>query len=252
MQQNIPTKDYQIQLSDSAGESFDQWMTDKSYSSIYVFMDENVMEKCWPVLHNDSEVLKSAEIIVIEAGEDQKDIEMAAQLWQTLMEYQADRKSLWINFGGGMISDLGGFVASTFKRGMDFINIPTTILSMVDASVGGKTAINMGSYKNQIGMFSSPKAIFMQANFIDSLSPKHQLSGWSEMLKHALIADKSHWTQLIKIKSLDSENLSPILADSIRIKKNIVEEDPLEKGNRKKLNFFLHYWTCHRSLVITS
>lgn len=233
----LHTSHYNIHLVESAGQAFDEWMKDKKYSSIFVFMDENVMEQCWPILHKDSSIIQEAEVIIIPPGESQKDLEIAHQLWQTLLEYGADKNTLWINFGGGMISDLGGFVASTYKRGIDFVNIPTTLLSVVDASVGGKTAINLGHFKNQIGLFNNPKALWIQAGFLTTLDRRQILSGWAEMLKHAIIADKKQWVQLKKTRDLNSHKIAPLLLESIQIKRDIVEEDPLEKNVRKKLNF---------------
>lgn len=237
IQKSLNINDYQIHLVESAGQAFDEWISDKKYSSIFILTDENVVEHCWPILQNDSDVLKEAELIVIPSGEGQKDLEMAHQLWKMMIEYKADRKSLWVNFGGGMISDLGGFVASTYKRGIDFVNIPTTLLSMVDASVGGKTGINLGHFKNQIGVFNNPEALWLQADFLNSLENRQILSGWAEMLKHALIADKIQWKKLSQTRELKSETIAPLLLDSIQVKKQIVEEDPLEKNVRKKLNF---------------
>lgn len=236
-QSTLNINDYQIHLVESAGQAFDGWVSDQGYSSIFVFTDENVLKHCWPKLQNDSDVLKEAELIVIPPGESQKDLEMTHQLWQMMIEYEADRKSLWVNFGGGMISDLGGFVASTYKRGIDFVNIPTTLLSMIDASVGGKTGINLGHFKNQIGVFNNPKSLWLQADFLDSLDERQLKNGWAEMLKHALIADKEQWKKLSQTTDLNSPIISKYLLDSIKVKKNIVEEDPLEKNVRKKLNF---------------
>lgn len=236
-QSTLNINNYHIHLVESAGQAFDEWIKDKGYSSIFVFTDENVLEHCWPKLQNDSDILKEAELIVIPPGESQKDLEMAHQLWQMMIEYSADRKSLWVNFGGGMISDLGGFVASTYKRGIDFVNIPTTLLSMIDASVGGKTGINLGHFKNQIGIFNNPKSLWLQADFLDSLNERQLINGWAEMLKHSLISDRNQWDKLSKITELNSTIISKFLLNSIEVKKNIVEEDPLEKNVRKKLNF---------------
>jgi 3-dehydroquinate synthase len=200
-------------------------------------MDENIMEHCWPKISQLTETLKNAEILLIEAGESQKDIEIAIQLWQALSEYQADRSSLIINFGGGVISDLGGFIASTFKRGIDFINIPTSLLAMVDAGVGGKTGINLEQYKNQIGLFSHPQAIFIQYDFLETLDDKHLKNGYAEMLKHGIISEEQLWNSLKEINKITTENIVPYINKSIQIKVNIVEQDPLEKGIRKALNF---------------
>lgn len=233
----ISTQNYPIHICESAGEQLDSYISKHEYSKIFILMDENIMEHCWPILQHESERIKEAEILVIEAGESSKDIEIAAQLWHTLGEYEADRSSLFINFGGGMISDLGGFIASTFKRGMDFVNIPTSLLSMVDASIGGKTAVNLGHFKNQVGLFSEPKSLFIQTSFLNSLDQRQILSGWAEMLKHGLITDKNHWEALISEKELSVENIEHFIESSILIKKEVVEQDFTEKNIRKTLNF---------------
>lgn len=233
----IQTTDYAIQFTSSVGEKIDQFIDSNNYSSVFVLMDENVMNFCWPIIQHDSESLENVEILVVDAGEEQKDIEIATQLWHSLIEAQADRASLLINIGGGMVSDLGGFVASTYKRGIDFINIPTTLLSMVDASIGGKTAVNLHHLKNQVGVFCNPKAIYIQTDFLKTLDHRQMLSGWAEMLKHGLIADENHWNKLIEVTDLSIENVAPHIPRSIEIKKKIVELDPQEKNIRKKLNF---------------
>lgn len=233
----LHTNNYPIFICESAGEQLDKYISEKNYSSIFILMDENIMTHCWPILQHESEEIKKAEVLVIEAGEAQKNIEIAAQLWHALGEYEADRSSLLVNFGGGMVSDLGGFVASTFKRGMDFVNIPTSLLSMIDASIGGKTAVNLGHFKNQIGLFSEPKSLFIQSSFLQTLDSRQILSGWAEMLKHGLIADKSHWESLIKLKKLQIDNIEPLIERSIQIKKEVVEQDFTEKSIRKTLNF---------------
>ena len=233
----IQTTGYSIQFTHSAGESIDQFIEAHNYSSVFVLMDENVMQHCWPIIQFESKSLENVEILLVDAGEEQKDIEIATQLWHSLIEAKADRASLLINIGGGMISDLGGFVASTYKRGIDFINIPTSLLSMVDASIGGKTAVNLHHLKNQVGVFCNPKAIYIQTDFLKTLDPRQMLSGWAEMLKHGLIADENHWNKLIEVTELSIENIAPHIPRSIEIKKEIVEQDPQEKNIRKKLNF---------------
>jgi len=237
MTNTIQTSEYPIIISDHISSHIDTFISESHYSSIYILMDENIMEHCWPKISMHSETLKDAELLVIEAGEAQKDIEIAIQLWQALSEYQADRSSLIVNFGGGVISDLGGFIASTFKRGIDFINIPTSLLAMVDAGVGGKTGINLQQYKNQIGLFSHPQAIFIQYDFLETLDDKHLRNGYAEMLKHGIIADEQLWNSLKNINTITTENIIPYISNSIQIKVDIVEQDPLEKGIRKALNF---------------
>ena len=233
----IQTKNYPIIINDNIGTEIDQFLSNRDYSSLFILMDENIMDKCWPKLYKESELLREAEILLIEAGEQQKNIEIVVQLWQALSEYEADRSSLLINFGGGVISDMGGFIASTYKRGIDFINIPTSLLSMVDASVGGKTGINLDYAKNQIGVFNQPQALFMQFDFLETLDERQIKNGFAEMLKHGLIASTPHWKSLSNLVEINQASLSPFIEDSIRIKNEMVELDPLEKGIRKSLNF---------------
>ncbi|MCK5776127.1 MAG: 3-dehydroquinate synthase [Bacteroidales bacterium] len=237
MTKTIETAAYPIIISDDIGKYIDDFISTSNYSSTYILMDENIMADCWPILSKESETLRNAEILLIEAGESQKDIAIATQLWQALTENEADRSSLLINFGGGVITDLGGFIASTFKRGMDFINIPTSLLAMVDASVGGKTGINLQHHKNQIGLFSEPKRIFIQSRFLETLDERQLKNGYAEMLKHGLITDANLWDSLKKIKNIDTLNILPYIEKSIQIKVDIVKKDPLEKGFRKALNF---------------
>lgn len=233
----IKTLDYNIILSENIGLHIDGFIKKKNYSSLYIIMDENIMKHCWPILSKESEELRNAEILILEPGEDSKNIELAIQFWQILSEYEADRSSLIINFGGGMVSDFGGFIASTFKRGLDFINIPTSLLAMVDASIGGKTGINLMHYKNQIGVISQANSVFIYPDFLETLDPRHIKNGFAEMLKHGIINDPNHWEDLLNIKNIIPEEIIPYLETSIEIKNRIVEQDPKEKGIRKSLNF---------------
>lgn len=233
----IQTSDYSILLGVNAGNALDTYLETKSYSKLFVLMDENTYTYCYPVLSLDTVNLLDAELLVVDPGEDNKSIEIAAQLWESLTDGGADRHSLLINLGGGIISDLGGFVASTFKRGMDFVNIPTSLLAMVDASIGGKTGINLGHFKNQIGLFSTPKQIIIDERFLETLPQEQILSAYAEMLKHGLIEDKRYWEELCEIKQLESRSLIKHIEKSIQIKKRIVDQDPLEKDLRKVLNY---------------
>ena len=237
MIKTLKTSAYPIIISDKIGKYIDDFISKSNYSSTYILMDENIMADCWPILSKESEELRNAEILLIEAGESQKDIAIATQLWQALTDNEADRSSLLINFGGGVVTDLGGFIASTFKRGMDFINIPTSLLAMVDASVGGKTGINLQHHKNQIGVFSEPKSVFIQPRFLETLDYRQLKNGYAEMLKHGLITDIDLWNSLKQIKKIDTLKIIPYIEKCIQIKVTIVEEDPLEKDFRKALNF---------------
>jgi 3-dehydroquinate synthase len=213
------------------------FLHEKTFSKIFILVDENTHEYCLPVLLGNMETDLGFEILEIEAGEEMKNIQTANQLWEILTEMQADRKALVINLGGGVITDMGGFVASTYKRGIQFINIPTTLLSMCDASIGGKTGIDLMHYKNMVGTFAFPEQIFIYPQFLQTLPFKELRSGFAEMLKHGLIADKTHWNQLIKIHKLDVEAVTPYIQNSMDIKQDVVEKDFHESNIRKTLNF---------------
>ncbi|MBB4805486.1 3-dehydroquinate synthase [Chryseobacterium defluvii] len=208
-----------------------------SFSKIFILADENTHEYCLPTLLGNMETDLGFEILEIEAGEEMKNIQTANQLWEILTEMQADRKALIINLGGGVITDMGGFVASTYKRGLSFINIPTTLLSMCDASIGGKTGIDLMHYKNMVGTFALPEQIFIYPKFLETLPFKELRSGFAEMLKHGLIADKTHWDHLIQIHKLDVEAVISHIRTSMNIKQDVVEKDFHEKNIRKTLNF---------------
>ncbi len=209
----------------------------KGYSKLFILVDENSFKYCYPNLVTKVLPFKDAEIIEIESGEKNKTIEICAQIWGTLSDYGADKNSLFVNFGGGVISDLGGFVASTFKRGIPFINIPTTLLSQVDASVGGKTGINANNLKNEIGVYSNPLAVFVSTDFLSTLDSRQVTAGMAEIIKHGLIADVKYWKKIKKCKAGDLDMLKKCIVDSIKIKNEVVIQDPKEKGWRKILNF---------------
>lgn len=207
----------------------------KKYSKVFVFVDTNTSEVCLPVFRSFLDDLDNFDIIETDPGEENKNIDFCIGIWKTLLDFGADRKCLMINLGGGVITDMGGFIASTYKRGIDFINIPTTLLSQVDASVGGKTGIDIDNVKNMVGTFSLPQAVFIETSFLTTLSQRELLSGFAEMIKHGLIADKAYYERL---KTSDYKALLPAeIYRSIKIKNQVVTEDPLEKGLRKILNF---------------
>lgn len=179
----------------------------------------------------------SVEIIEFENGEINKNIETCVQIWNVLTELGADRKSLVINLGGGVVTDLGGFVASTFKRGVDFIHIPTTLLSMVDASVGGKNGVDLGNLKNQIGVINTPIMVLIDTQYLETVPQNEMRSGLAEMLKHGLIYDKDYWEQFSDLKAIDFADFDQLIYRSVEIKNEIVTQDPTEKNIRKSLNF---------------
>lgn len=206
-------------------------------SKLLILVDENTHEFCLPILLGNLSSDIPFEIIEIEAGEDLKTIETATQLWEILSEFEADRQSLMINLGGGVIMDLGGFVASTYKRGVRFINMPTTLLGMCDASIGGKTGIDHGFLKNIVGTFAEAENIFVYPEFLMTLPFIELRSGFAEMLKHGLIADEKHWNETITIQDLTPENIFPLIESSMLIKQSIVQQDFREQNIRKTLNF---------------
>lgn len=207
------------------------------HDRIFVLTDETTQQLCWPKIKN-FKALKNSTPIIIKATDTHKNLDTLSQVWQALSNGGATRHSLIINLGGGMVTDLGGFAASTFKRGIDFINIPTTLLAMVDASVGGKTGINFGGLKNEIGVFSDSRFVIINTQFLDTLDHDNICSGYAEMLKHGLISDERTWAELVTF-DLDTPDLSQLqrmVAESIKVKERIVETDPHEHGIRKALN----------------
>ena len=207
------------------------------HDRIFVLTDETTQQLCWPKIKN-FKALKDCTPIIIKATDTHKNLDTLAEVWQALSNGGATRHSLMINLGGGMVTDLGGFAASTFKRGIDFINIPTTLLAMVDASVGGKTGINFGGLKNEIGVFSNSRFVIINTQFLDTLDHDNICSGYAEMLKHGLISDERTWAELVTfdLENPDLSQLQRMVADSIKVKERIVETDPHEHGIRKALN----------------
>ena len=210
-----------------------QKITSEKFSSVFILCDEVTFVHCLPVLKRLVPETQKIEVLCMPEGERNKSIETCAILWKELSVRGADRNSLLINLGGGVVTDLGGFVASVFKRGIAFINVPTSLLAMVDASVGGKTGVDLGVLKNQIGVIQEPEMVLILPEFLQTLPHRHLQNGMVEMLKHGLIADREHWSSL----SLENSILEETILHSISIKRKVVLEDPTEKGLRKILNF---------------
>jgi 3-dehydroquinate synthase len=208
-------------------------------TKIFLLTDSNTIKYCYPLIKDG--LPKDHEVFTLPAGEEHKHINSVVKVWNFLNSHGADRKSILINLGGGVLCDLGGFAASTFKRGIDFIHIPTTLLSQVDASVGGKTGINLSSYKNEIGCFSFPIKVIINTLFLNSLDHENLLSGFAEMLKHAFISSEEYYQDLMKIEfiadKIDFTYLLKMVKHSINIKEKVVLSDPMEAGLRKVLNF---------------
>ncbi len=212
-------------------------ISDCAHDKIFVLVDEHTSKLCLPLI-SEFDFMKSAEVITIGAEDVNKNIETLSYVWKELGDRGASRHSLMINVGGGMVTDLGGFAAATFKRGMKYINIPTTLLAMVDASVGGKTGINFNGLKNEVGVFAPAQSVIIDTDFLKSLDMNNILSGYAEMLKHALISDYEHLIELLKfdLDNIDYKKLQSLVEKSVKIKEEVVEKDPFEKNIRKALN----------------
>lgn len=224
-------------ISDNIIGELQHALSSSKHDVLFVLTDTNTEKLCLPLLAGISH-MKNAKHIVIGASDVNKNIETIAKVWTELGAGGGTRHSLMINLGGGMVTDLGGFAASTFKRGISFINIPTTLLAMVDASVGGKTGINFNGLKNEIGVFNSADYVILDTEFIKTLDAENIRSGYAEMLKHGLISTAEHWNELIgfDLENPDIATLRNMVGTSVEVKEKIVEEDPLEKGIRKALN----------------
>src|SRR5690554_6019707 len=226
-----------ILRNENAWEIMARHLAGTNYSSIFILVDENTEKLCLPVFYAKSKLDGQCRILKIESGERNKNIASSTRLWEQLSTKGADRNSLLINLGGGMITDLGGFVASTFKRGIDFINIPTTLLGMVDASIGGKNGIDFGPAKNQIGTVNTPEMVIVENAFLKSLPQRQLTSGMAEMIKHSLISSRHSWERIQKVNSKNILDHEDLIWESIEIKEGIVVLDPFETGLRKTLNY---------------
>ncbi len=231
-------------------EELDSLLTKISCDGLFLLMDENTERLCFPLVANTA--LKNAVPIVIGASDANKGIESLCKIWQALINGGASRHSLLVNLGGGMITDIGGFAAATFKRGIRFVNIPTTLLSMVDAAVGGKTGINFSGLKNEIGAFRNSEAVVIDTSFLHTLDDENLRSGYAEMLKHALLSSEEMWYDHINF-SLEHPNLGALqqmVEQSIAVKSSIVERDPHEHSLRKALNLGHTFGHAFESLAL--
>jgi len=219
-------------FTDKSSEIIGNYISKSSYSSKVILVDENTDEYCYDLISNS---LSDHYKIKIKSGEEFKNIDTCNYIWQQFTNYQLDRNSLLINLGGGVIGDMGGFCAATYKRGIDFINIPTTLLAQVDASIGGKLGVDFNGFKNHIGLFKEPNAVIIDPVFLHTLPNRQLLSGFAEVIKHSIIASKDQWNYLLNV-SFDKINFLELIPKSIAIKKKIVDEDPHENGKRKILN----------------
>ncbi|HXU25778.1 MAG TPA: 3-dehydroquinate synthase [Bacteroidia bacterium] len=214
-----------------------RFLKEHSFSTIFILCDKNTKKHCLPLFLKENTGLKDVNVFSISAGEKYKTLDTALSYWNFLLNNNADKNSLLICLGGGVVCDLGGFIASTFKRGMHFINVPTTLLSMADASVGGKNGIDFNGYKNLIGTITQPKGVFIYEGFLNTLPSRQIKNGFAEIAKAALIGDKKLWKKFLSLSKLPETSLTSFIHDSVSVKNKIVLKDPTEKNIRKILNF---------------
>lgn len=226
-----------VVISNNIDEALTAAVGEVKHDNLFLLMDETTHELCLPLI-KDVECMKGAKHIIIGATDTHKTLETLAYVWTEMGNGGGTRHSLMVNLGGGMVTDLGGFAASTFKRGIKYINIPTTLLSMVDASVGGKTGINFNGLKNEIGVFNSPETVIIDTEFLRSLDHENICSGYAEMIKHGLISNDENYAELLNfdLDNVDYKHLGEMVGKSVAIKERVVLEDPFEHGIRKALN----------------
>ncbi len=225
---------YPIEIGDQALIALTEWLARLSFSQLLVLADEHTHRHCYPWLQPH---LPAHQVHIAPAGERHKTLATCIEIWQAMTDLALDRRTLVLNLGGGVMGDMGGFVAATYKRGIDFVQIPTTLLAMVDASVGGKLGIDFQGYKNHIGLYREPLGVYIYPPFLNTLPPEELRSGFAEVIKHHLIADKEAWPQLREQQDLSALPLEDLIRHSVAIKARIVAADPQERGLRKALNF---------------
>ena len=231
---SIKAISYNVHFQDKGYNSLSNLIAENNYSTLFILVDENTLKYCYPKFIPNLQTDKRIEVIEIESGEINKNLETCIGVWNAITELGGDRKSLIITLGGGVITDLGGFVASCFKRGIDFVNIPTTLLSMVDASVGGKTGVDLGVLKNQIGLFANPEMVLVDTDYLTTVSEREIKSGTAEIIKYGITYDITLFNEIKNNKDLKIEDL---IFRSIEIKNEVVLKDPKEQNIRKILNF---------------
>jgi 3-dehydroquinate synthase len=222
-----------VQINKDAAQLLGGFLKTQSFTQVGVLVDSNTKTHCYPLVKN---ILPPHLLIEVAPGEDFKNLTTCQEIWQQLTDLNFDRHALLIVIGGGVLGDMGGFCAATYKRGINFILMPTTLLAQVDASVGGKLGIDFNNFKNHIGVFCEPTATLISSEFLKTLPKRELRSGYGEIIKHCLIADKAMW-EIIHTKTLQQQDWETLIAHSVKIKQAVVEEDPREKGLRKTLNF---------------
>lgn len=233
----IEAENYDILFGMEAYQELGDYLNKEQYSKIFILTDTNCYDHCLPYFLGNLPTEIPFEIIEVEAGEEYKTLETCSGVIQTMLELGGDRKSIIITLGGGVITDMGGFIASIYMRGIDFVNIPTTLLSMVDASVGGKTGVDLEGIKNCIGSFVMPKMVVVDVKYLETLEARQIKAGYAEMLKHGLIYDAKYYDYLKDIANIDFNDIEILIHHSVIIKNSVVQQDPKEAGLRKILNF---------------
>lgn len=222
-----------VLITDRLENTLNAFFQSVSYSDVGVLVDENTLQHCYSLI---KDFLPKHHVVQIQSGELNKNLDTCSFIWQKITDAGFDRKSLWVNVGGGVIGDMGGFCASTYKRGIDFINIPTTLLAQVDAAVGGKLGIDFQGFKNHIGLFKDPLKVFISPNFLKTLSTRELRSGFAEVIKHSLIADRNYWPNIVD-NTFDEQDWASHITHSVQVKSDVVSKDFKEGGLRKILNF---------------
>ena len=237
MAELIRTEEYPIYIGNDSLEALSAYFKLNTFSSCFILLDEHTAKYCLPILLDQVPFLAAAKVIVINSGEINKTLATCTHIWEELTAGGAGRKSILVNLGGGVITDMGGFAAKTYKRGIHFVNVPTTLLSQVDASIGGKLGVDFNGFKNHIGLFGYPNIICINAAFLKSLPSREIKSGFAEVIKHALIQDKIYWEAIQYITDVSEMEWNSCITRSVGVKKKVVDQDPFENGIRKALNF---------------
>mgnify|MGYP001039329121 CR=1 FL=1 len=233
----ITINNFTIYFENQGFKALNKWIKEHQPGTIFILVDDKTMENCYPYLMPKIETTARIEVIEIDHGEEFKNIDTCAGVWSALVELGCDRNSLMINLGGGVITDLGGFIASTIKRGIPFMHIPTSLLGMVDAAIGGKNGVDLGNLKNQIGVINAPVMTIIDPEFLKTLPQQHLVNGSIEMFKHGLISDRVYWNDMKASHNFHSDHFNSLIYQSALIKSDIVTMDPFEKGARKALNY---------------
>jgi 3-dehydroquinate synthase len=231
-------KEHNVFIGKEVFEFFEKYFLDaRNYSDCVILTDVNVAEKCLPLLYENVPVTENVPVIVLPDGEENKNIQTCIHIWNTWLEHEYDRNVLVVVLGGGMVCDLGAFCASVYKRGVDYVLFPTTLMAQCDAAIGGKNGVNFKHYKNQLGTYQLPEAVFIYPEFLRTLSKRQMINGFAEMIKHALIQDPGYWHFLQTMPLGEFEKLQQAILFSVKIKQKIVSGDFLDRGMRQALNF---------------